>query len=87
MIHEHDTNREKARDVGRVLRPGGHQRVEQVAGRSLVDLDVENQERDRHGEHSVAERLDAPLAHGARLRREAPTLPSPASGGGKSHGS
>src|SRR5205814_2995296 len=74
MIHQHDANREKARDVGGVLRPGGEQRTEQLAGRSLVDLDVEDQERDRHREDPIAERLDAPFAHGARLRPH-PTLP------------
>ena len=37
-------------------------------GSGLVDLDVEDQQRDRHCEDPVAERLDAPFAHGARLR-------------------
>src|SRR5207248_11197959 len=48
--------------------PCDNQPHNNLTGRSPVDLDVNDQKLDHHGEDPITERLDAPLAHGARLR-------------------
>ena len=59
VIEPHDTNRHEARQKGEIRRPEVQQRISKYTLSSLRrNTDLENQQRNRDGEHAVAEGFD-----------------------------
>ena len=67
VIDPHDPDREEADRVRDVRRPEIDEVGAEVAVRSLLDPDRQDQERDRDGENTVAEGLDAAGFHRPKL--------------------
>src|ERR1700730_8258665 len=76
MLRPVNADHHEAQNVGEIRWPQIEKLAQQIAGTLVWNLNVQNEQRDRDGEHAIAESLDPiRFAFGAARLRRAKTLP------------